>query len=137
MSEPSDQDDQAYAPVSWSHGVSKLGVALARLRRERGRHLFTVKKPIDNKMAGLEHESEVSDRAAMHAALVTMGWAPTVRIGKRRGTGSCNGVSVCVDVVDQLGSFVEVERVVSAAESVERVKAEPGLVRSSAARFGG
>ena len=131
LSEPSGQDDQAYAPVGWSYGMSKLGVPFARLRTEQGRHLFTVKKPIDNEMACLEHESRVSDRDAMHAALVTMGWAPTVRIRKARRTGCWNGVSVCVDLVDQLGAFIEVELVVSAAESGERVQAElDGLVRS-------
>jgi adenylate cyclase class 2 len=131
LSEPSEQDDQAYAPVSWSYGMSKIGVTFARLRTEQGRHLFTVKRPIDNEMACLEHESAVSDREAMHAALVTMGWAPTVRIRKARRTGSWNGVSVCVDVVDQLGAFFEVERMVSAAESGGRAQAElDGLVRS-------
>lgn len=131
LSEPFDQDDQAYAPAGWSYGMSKLGVTFARLRTERGRHSFTVKKPIDNEMACLEYESDVSDRDAMHAALVTMGWVRTVRIRKKRRTGSWNGVSVCVDVVDQLGAFVEVERVVNAAESGERVQAElDGLVRS-------
>jgi adenylate cyclase class 2 len=131
LSEPSDQDDQAYAPGGWSYGMSKIGVPFARLRTEGGRHLFTVKKPIDNEMACLEHESEVSDRDAMHSALVTMGWAPTVRIRKERRTGSWNGVSVCVDIVDQVGVFIEVERVVSAVESGERVQAElDGLVQS-------
>lgn len=131
LSELSEQDDQAYAPVGWSYGMSKVGIPFARLRTEGGRHLFTVKKPIDNEMACLEHQSEVLDRDAVHAALVTMGWAPTVRIRKTRRTGSWNGVSVCVDMVDQLGAFVEVERVVSASESGERVQAElDGLVRS-------
>lgn len=131
LSEPSDQDDQAYAPGGWSYGMSKIGVAFARLRTERGRHLFTVKKPIDNEMACLEHESEIEDRDAMHAALVTMGWTPTVRIRKTRRTGSWNGTSVCVDVVEQLGAFIEVERVVSAEESGERVQGElDALVRS-------
>lgn len=131
LSELSQQDDQAYAPAGWSYGMSKVGIPFARLRTERGRHLFTVKKPIDNEMVCLEHESEVSDRAAMHAALVTMGWAPTVRIRKARRMGSWGDVSVCVDIVDQLGAFIEVERVVSASESGERVQAElDGLVRS-------
>ncbi|MFG1608601.1 class IV adenylate cyclase [Actinoplanes sp. NPDC049265] len=131
LSEPSVQDDQAYAPTTWSYGMSKIGIPFARLRTQQERHLFTVKKPVDNEMACLEHESEVVDRNAMHAALLTMGWAPTVRILKQRRTGSWAGASVCVDVVDGLGPFVEVERVVSKTESGERVQAElDALVRS-------
>jgi adenylate cyclase class 2 len=53
------QDDQAYAPVGWSYGDSKLGVAFARLRTQDGRRLFTVKRPLENELACLEHETEV------------------------------------------------------------------------------
>lgn len=131
LSAPSTQDDQAYAPVGWSYGMSKIGVPFARLRTQDGRHLFTVKKPIDNEMACLEHESLIDDRAAMDAALITMGWVPTVRIVKQRQTGSWDGAAVCVDVVEGLGTFVELERVVSSAESGERVQAGlDALVRS-------
>ncbi|MBM0274817.1 class IV adenylate cyclase [Micromonospora tarensis] len=122
LTEPSVQDDQAYAPASWSYGMSKIGVPFARLRTQEGRHLFTVKKPIDNEMACLEHDCVIHDRDAMHAALTTMGWAPTVRIVKQRRTGVWDGATVCVDVVDGLGTFVELERLVSSQHSGEQVQ---------------
>ncbi|MDG4761349.1 CYTH domain-containing protein [Micromonospora sp. WMMD710] len=122
LTEPSLQDDQAYAPADWSYGMSKVGVPFARLRTQKGRHVFTVKKPIDNEMACLEHECVILDRHAMHAALVAMGWVPTVRIVKQRRTGDWDGATVCVDVVDGLGAFVEVERVVSSQHSGEQVQ---------------
>ncbi|MBQ1022949.1 CYTH domain-containing protein [Micromonospora sp. C95] len=122
LTEPSVQDDQAYAPAGWSYGMSKVGVPFARLRTQDGRHLFTVKKPIDNEMACLEHECVIFDRDAMHAALATMGWVPTVRIVKQRRTGDWDDATVCVDVVDGLGAFVEVERVVSSRHSGEQVQ---------------
>ncbi|MEU8088604.1 CYTH domain-containing protein [Micromonospora sp. NPDC049101] len=122
LTEPSVQDDQAYAPAGWSYGMPKIGFPFARLRTQEGRHLFTVKKPIDNEMACLEHECVISDRDAMHAALTTMGWVPTVRIVKQRRTGDWEGATVCVDVVDGLGAFVEVERVVSSQHSGEQVQ---------------
>ena len=131
LSEPAEQDDQAYAPANWSYGMSKTGVPFARLRTECGQHLFTVKKPIDNEMACLEHQSEVADRDAMHAALVTMGWAPTVRIRKHRRSGSWGSTAVCVVIVDGLGAFIEVERVVCATESGAQVQdGLDALVRS-------
>ncbi|MDG4760429.1 CYTH domain-containing protein [Micromonospora sp. WMMD710] len=122
LTEPSVQDDQAYAPAGWSYGMSKLGVPFARLRTQEGRHLFTVKKPIDNEMSCLEHECVIFDRDAMHGALATMGWVPTVRIVKQRRTGDWEGATVCVDVVEGLGAFVEVERVVSSRHSGEQVQ---------------
>lgn len=122
LTEPSVQDDQAYAPAGWSYGMLKVGVPFARLRTQEGRHLFTVKKPIDNEMACLEHECVILDRDAMHDALATMGWVPTVRIVKQRRVGDWDGAKVCVDVVDGLGAFVEVERLVSSQHSGEQVQ---------------
>ena len=119
-----DQDDQAYAPAAWSYSQSKIGVAFARLRTEGGRTLFTVKVPVANELDCAEQETVVADRAAMHEALLLMGYAPTVRIVKRRRTGSWPGGQVCLDVVEGLGVFVEVERLVSTDASSLQVQAE-------------
>lgn len=131
LSAPAVQDDQAYAPAAWSYGMSKLGVAFARLRTESGRHLFTVKKPVDNALACIEHESEVADRDQMAGALVSMGWVPTVRIVKRRRTGTWGATSLCLDLVEGLGAFVELERMVGVHESGVQVQADlDALMRS-------
>jgi adenylate cyclase class 2 len=113
------QDDQAYAPVGWEYGQSKVNVPFARLRTQDGKHLFTVKKPLDNEMACLEHESEVADRGQMHAALTVMGFYPTVRIVKARRTGMVNDLSLCLDNVEEAGVFLEVEQLVAGGESGE------------------
>jgi len=119
MSAAVHQDDQAYAPVGWAYDQPKIGVPFARLRTQDGRHLFTVKKPLDNEMACLEHESEVADREQMHAALLAMGFYPTVRIVKTRRAGALGDLSLCVDEVEHAGVFLEVERLVPAGESGE------------------
>jgi adenylate cyclase class 2 len=117
LSPPVRQDDQAYAPAGWRYGMSKIGVPFARLRTQDGRHLFTVKRPIGNEMACLEHETVVDDRDQMHAALVTMGFTPTVRIVKTRRSGQWGTAALCLDTVDDLGTFVELETMISADES--------------------
>lgn len=117
LSAPVLQDDQAYAPATWQYGMSKLGVAFARLRTQNGRHLFTMKRPVDNEMVCLEHETAVDDREQMHGALLAMGYQPTVRIVKQRRTARWGDVAVCVDDVEGVGGFVELEQVVSPQES--------------------
>jgi adenylate cyclase class 2 len=117
LSAPIRQDDQAYAPAAWQYGMSKLGVAFARLRTQNGRHLFTMKRPVDNEMVCLEHETIVADRDQMHGALLAMGYRPTVRIVKNRRTARWGDVAVCVDDVEGVGGFVELEQVVSPDES--------------------
>ncbi|WP_428962195.1 class IV adenylate cyclase [Micromonospora fluostatini] len=119
LSAPVIQDDQAFAPVGWRYGMSKRGVPFGRLRTQEGRHLFTVKRPVSNELVCVEHETVVADREQMHGALLVMGFAPTVRIVKSRRVGSWGDATVCVDVVDGLGVFVEVEALVAAGGSGE------------------
>ncbi|WP_331461334.1 class IV adenylate cyclase [Micromonospora tarapacensis] len=124
LSAPADQDDQAYAPVGWEYGQSKIGVPFARLRTERGRHLLTVKTPVANELSCVEHETEVADRKQMDAAIRQMGFYPTVRIRKARRTATFGLMSLCVDEVDGLGAFVEIERIVTDGEAGERIQAD-------------
>ena len=113
LSEPVVQSDQAFAPVGWRYGMPKRGVPFARLRTQGGRHLFTVKQPVSNELACVEHETVIADRGQMHEALLVMGFAPTVRIVKSRRVGPWGEATLCVDVVDGLGTFVELEALVT------------------------
>lgn len=124
FSRPSRQDDQAYAQDGWHYGLSKLGVAFARLRTQDGRHLFTLKRPTDNELACLEFETEVADRAQMHEAITLMGFYPTVRIVKTRRTATIGELSLCLDEVEHAGAFLEVEKVIGPGQSGEAVQAD-------------
>lgn len=117
LSRPVVQDDQAYAENGWSYGESKIGRAFVRLRTQDGRHLFTVKKPVDNAMACLEAETVVDDRDQMHAAIELMGFYPTVRIVKTRRVARLGEMTICLDEVAHAGVFLELEQTVGAAES--------------------
>jgi adenylate cyclase, class 2 len=118
------QDDQAYAPDGWAYGDDRRGVPFARLRTTGSRHVFTVKRPAENVLACEEHETPVADRDQMHRAVLAMGFRPTVRIVKMRRTGSLGDLSVCVDELDGLGVFLEVERMVPDGVPGEEVQAE-------------
>lgn len=124
LSEPVHQDDQAYAPEGWSYGDNKLGVSFVRLRTVDGRHTFTLKRPAENALSCDEYETAVADRDQMHRAILAMGFYPTVRIAKTRRTAALNDLSLCVDDVDGLGTFLELERMVSDDVPGEAVQAE-------------
>ena len=124
LSGPVYQDDQAYAPDGWQFGDSKLGVSFVRLRTVDGRHYFTVKQPGENAQACLEYETEVADRAAMHGAVLHMGYYPTVRVAKARRTAALEYCSLCVDDVDGVGGFLELERLVPDDVPAEAIQAE-------------
>lgn len=124
LSAPSHQDDQAYAEDGWTYDQTKIGRTFLRLRTQDGRHLFTVKRPLGNAMACLEHETEVTDREQMHHAILAMGFYPTVRIVKTRRTTRLGEVTICVDEVEHAGVFVELERTATTSEDGAAVQAE-------------
>ena len=124
LGEPFCQDDQAYAPDGWQFGDSKLGVSFVRLRTVDGRHYFALKQPGENAQACLEYETEVADRAAMHGAILHMGYCPTVRIAKSRRTATMEDCSLCVDDLEGVGAFLELERMVPDDVPAEAIQAE-------------
>jgi adenylate cyclase class 2 len=121
---PCCQDDQAYAPDGWAYGDDRRGVPFARLRTVDGRHVFTLKRPAENVLSCEEHETAVADRDQMHRAVVAMGFHPTVRIVKTRRTATVGDLALCVDELDGLGVFLEVERMVPDGVPGEAVQAE-------------
>lgn len=118
------QDDQAYAPQGWAYGDAKLGVSFVRLRTVDGQHTFTLKRPAENALSCEEYETAVADREQMHHAIVAMGFYPTVRIAKARRAATLGDLSLCVDEVEGLGVFFELERMVPDTVSGELVQAE-------------
>jgi adenylate cyclase, class 2 len=118
------QDDQAYAPDGWSYGDAKLGVSFVRLRTVDDQHTFTLKRPAENALSCDEHETAIMDREQMDRAILAMGFCPTVRIAKMRRTAVLDDLVLCVDEVEGLGTFLELERMVPDDVSGEAVHAE-------------
>ncbi len=111
LSEPVFQDDQAYAPADWQFGDSKLGISFLRLRTVKDQHYFTLKQPAGNAQDCLEYETQIADRQAMHSAALHMGYRPTVRIMKIRRMATLEeDCSLCIDEVEGIGGFLELER---------------------------
>lgn len=124
MSDPVYQDDQAYAPAGWRPELGQVGHTFARVRTQGSVHLLTTKTPLANAMECVEYETIVADREQMHGALLALGYEPTVRIVKHRRTGTTGPIGVCVDLVEGLGVFVELELVVDDDRDGLAVQAE-------------
>jgi len=69
-------------------------------------------------------ETAIADRDQMHHAIMAMGFRPTVRIIKVRRTATVGDLVLCVDELDGVGVFVEVERLVPDWVPGEAVQAE-------------
>jgi hypothetical protein len=63
LSESVYQDDQAYAPVGWEFGDSKLGVSFVRLRTVGGRHYFALTEiEMLGSLSGWSRSARLRDR---------------------------------------------------------------------------
>ncbi len=131
LSESVFQDDQAYAPAGWQFGDSKLGVSFLRLRTVQGRHYFTLKRPADNAQDCLEYETQVTDRQAMHHAALHMGYRPTVRIAKTRRMATLDNCTLCIDEVEGVGGFLELERMAPDRADAQAIQADLAAFVSS------
>lgn len=61
----------------------------------------------------------------MHRAIVLMGFEPTVRIVKTRRSGWLDDrYALCVDQVEGVGTFIEVEAMADPDEDHDRLRAE-------------
>jgi adenylate cyclase, class 2 len=83
-----------------------------------------VSSTTDNELACLEFETEVADRSQMHEAVLLIGFHPTVRIVKTRRTARLGELSLCLDQVEHLGAFLEIERVIPPGQSGVALQAE-------------
>lgn len=125
------QDDQAYAPEGWTYGDAKRGMSFVRLRTVEDQHTFTLKRPAENALSCDEYETTVADREQMHHAILAMSFSPTVRIAKVRCIATVDDLVLCVDEVETLGTFLELERIVPDDVPGEAVQAElAGFVAS-------
>ena len=131
LSHPVRQDDQAYAPAGWQFGDSKLGVSFLRLRTVQGCHYFTLKRPAGSAQDCLEYETQVTDRQAMHQAALHMGYRPTVRIAKTRRTATLEDCSLCIDEVEGVGEFLELERMAPDHADAQAIQADLAAFVSS------
>lgn len=82
-----------------------------RLREQSGRVYMTYKgKKLDAKSkTRKEVEVEVSDLDKMEDILQSLGFRKTLNVKKKRNIYHLKGVEVCVDSVEGLGDFVELE----------------------------
>lgn len=113
FSEPIEQHDAIYslaanAQEEWKE--SKEGHVVMRIRRQGESSEFNLKKQQSGgELDNLEYETEVSNPDAVHSILKELGYEPQVEIKKKRVKCKLDKYEVCLDEVERLGSFVEIE----------------------------
>jgi len=118
--EPMTQADVVYARNVGSYEAFKSNDVFLRIRvKNNSRILFTVKKPMLNDLDALEYEVEVSSKEQIEGAIEQMGFKEAVRINKTRVITHYDGCEICIDEVEGLGSFIEIEKLAKEGDSIK------------------
>ena len=122
LNEPVVQDDCIYNKkgidlLSHNHGTSVL-----RIREQKGRIVFTLKKDRSNELDCIEKEIEVNDKNTLEEIIELLDYEKTVEVHKKRQKGKYGDYEICLDEVDGLGFFIEVEKM--SDEDGEKVQNE-------------
>jgi adenylate cyclase class 2 len=105
------QHDFVYVKKVGPIKIYNSNEAFLRIRiKDNKKILFTYKKKGVNDLDSIEHELEIDSKDEMEQALLHMGHKKALEIKKRRMTASHKGLEICIDEVEDLGSFIEVEK---------------------------
>lgn len=105
------QDDIYFVNFDDDFSVFKTKANFLRIRKTRGKIIFTLKQPQSNELDCIEKEFEISDEQQCREAIEIMGYHEVVRVSKTRARCSYNGIEISLDDVQGLGAFIEVERI--------------------------
>lgn len=114
LSSPTSQHDIVYSRGGTSEWEqSKEGDIILRIRKQDNKAEFNLKQQKTSELDNLEYETKVDDPEALHQILLTLGWKPEVEVKKIRQKGKLGEYEVCLDNVEQLGTYVELEKLTS------------------------
>lgn len=104
--------------------ASKEGDMIIRIRRQETGAEFNLKQQKSNESDNLEYETKIDDPDALHDILVTLGYSPEIEVKKVRQKGKLGEYEICLDEVEKLGSFMEIEKLTSNDIDPEAVRKE-------------
>lgn len=127
LSSPIIQHDRVWG-MAGVEGDSSNSSPWLRIRSETKdgatKQLFTLKKSVTNQMDSIEHETEIADEAEMAHIITHLGFAPYSDVKKTRQKAKLDGIELCIDSVEDLGDFVEVEKLTDEDANYDEVAEE-------------
>ncbi len=118
ISEELSQSDTIYVS-DLSDTESKEGSMWLRVRQVNDKTEMNLKKQSAKKMESEEIEFEVSDYALANKFLSTLGYKPWVQVNKKRRYSKYENVNICMDEVERLGCFVELELLIADKDDID------------------
>jgi adenylate cyclase class 2 len=125
LDQPIAQHDKVFSPQDLKNFTDfHTGVSFLRIRREENRSLLTLKKSGLNELDNTEIELEVGNPDALEKLLAEIGYKLSVEVKKVRQKGKIDKVEICLDKIEGLGTFIELEKLMAIDSNVELVQTE-------------
>lgn len=126
LSQPFSQHDFIYSFNGSTKEFESSGEndVIIRMRYLSDRAILTLKKQCSRESDNLEHETEIKDSDQMDSILSTLGWQSIIEIKKIRRKGKLGEYEICLDQVEKLGDFVELEKLTGDDVNPEEIREE-------------
>ncbi|MDB5168084.1 MAG: putative Adenylyl cyclase CyaB [Candidatus Saccharibacteria bacterium] len=113
VSDPVTQRDRVYGQIGID-GAGENTAPWLRIRSETKqgstKHIFTLKRSITNQMDSIEHETEVADEIGIEHIIEQLGFEIYSDLTKTRQKANVGEIEICIDAVNELGAFIEAEK---------------------------
>ena len=118
LGDPVTQDDVIYVTGDWEFTRFMNDRNIIRIRQQNGTTIFTLKRPGVNELdTAIEEEVTVSDAKTLDRMLKLLEYRPILEVHKTRAKAQHQGMEICLDQVEGIGTFIEVERLVEQGDA--------------------
>jgi adenylate cyclase class 2 len=101
---------------------------ILRVRKQNDKHLLTLKISQSNRQDCIEHELEIDDGDKMLEIIKLINYQKVPMVNKKRIKTNFNTMEIVIDTVENLGEFIEVERIVNEDNPQVRQKIQEELL---------
>lgn len=124
LSLPIKQIDTVYTKIIGNIDEYMKNDHFLRIREKSdGTFIFTVKKPTSwNVLTKSEHETEIKNKNELEQAIFLMGYKIANKVIKNRITTHFNEFEICIDEVEKMGTFIEVEKI--SGDDINKIRKE-------------
>lgn len=115
------QQDRLYLPNDTLFSEIKEWTVILRLRNSNGRQTLKLKKIWETFLDTIEREIVIDDPDQAAEMLKYIGYYQVLDMARVRQKSSYNGLTISLDQVEELGSFIKVEKMVE-DEDIQQVQ---------------
>ncbi len=127
VSEPVTQYDEVFG-LAGASGEGDNTDPWLRIRTERKNDMetiiYTLKKSVSSQLDSIEHETTVEDADELRQIILHSGFEPYVTVNKTRRKAQIGDIEICIDQIENIGEFVEAEKLTDENADVDAVRDE-------------